>query len=431
MKSACWLSLLTSVAIGSVWIASVRAEKPSATSAGFPFTADDWPGWRGPSGTGAANPQQSPPLVWSESQNVLWKAPMPGRGHGSPTVVGDHVYLAAAETDTEVQSVLCFDRRTGKTLWQTPIHRGHFDKKGNAKSSHASSSVACDGERLFINFLNHDAVWTTALSRDGKILWQTKIADFVNHQGFGSSPIVYGPLVLASADSKGGAGRVVGLDRATGDTVWSIERPKLPNYTSPVVVNAAGRDQIVMIGCDLVMGLDPLTGKTLWQTPGSTEECVTSTVTDGQLIYTSGGYPRNHVSAIAADGSGKVAWQNGARVYVPSMVVKDGYLYAVLDAGVAMCWKADTGEEQWKGRLGGTFTASLVLVGNTLFAIDESGRTCVWTANPKEFELLAENRLGSEAFATPTICGSRLYFRVAAQVDGKRQETLYCIGAGK
>ncbi|HUQ68558.1 MAG TPA: PQQ-binding-like beta-propeller repeat protein [Planctomycetaceae bacterium] len=431
MKFVCWLSLLTCVVIGSVWTASARAEKPSATSVGFAFSADDWPGWRGPSGTGVANPQQSPPLVWSESQNVLWKAPVPGRGHGSPTVVGDHVYLAAAETDTEVQSVICFDRQTGKTLWQTPIHRGHFDKKGNAKSSHASSSVACDGDRLFINFLNHDAVWTTALSRDGKILWQTKIADFVNHQGFGSSPIVYGPLVLVSADSKGGAGRVAGLDRSTGDTVWSIERPKLPNYASPIVVNAAGRDQIVMIGCDLVMGLDPLTGKTLWQTAGSTEECVTSTVTDGQLIYTSGGYPRNHVSAIAADGSGKVAWQNGVRVYVPSMVIKDGYLYAVLDAGVAMCWKADSGEEQWKGRLGGTFSASLVLVGDTLFAIDESGRTCVWKANPQQFELLAENRLGSEAFATPAICGSRLYFRVASQVDGKRQEMLYCIGDGK
>lgn len=405
------------------------AEAPSAKSKGI--AAGDWPGWRGPKNDGVADPNQSPPLTWSDTDNVLWKTPVPGRGHGSPTIVGDHVYLATAEPDSEVQAVMAFDRATGKPLWKREVHRGNFDKKGNAKSSHASSSVTWDGERLFINFLNHDAVWTTALSRDGEILWQTKIADFVNHQGFGSSPMVYGPLVLVSADSKGGEGRVAGLDRKTGDTVWSIGRPKLPNYTSPMVVHAGGRDQVVMIGCKLVMGLDPLTGKTLWETEGSTEECVTSTVTDGNLIYTSGGYPRNHISAIAADGSGKVAWENGIRVYVPSMIFKDGYLYAVLDAGVAMCWNAATGEEQWKSRVGGTFSASLVLVGDTLFATDESGRTCLWKANPKEFELIGENRLGTEAFATPAVCGGRIYVRHAEQVDGKRQEFLACIGQAK
>jgi outer membrane protein assembly factor BamB len=410
---------------------TIAAEAPSAKSVGFPFAAGDWPGWRGPAGSGTANPDQSPPMVWSDTENVLWKTLVPGRGHGSPTVVGNHVYLAAAEPDREVQSVIAYDRQTGKQLWQTEIHRGHFDTKGNKKSSHASSSVACDGERLFINFLNHDAIWTTALDRQGTILWQTKIADFVNHQGFGSSPILYGPLVLVSADSKGGAGRVAGLNRMTGETVWSIERPKLPNYCSPIVVNAAGRDQVVMIGCDLVMGLDPLTGKTLWQTAGSTEECVTSTVTDGRLIYTSGGYPKNHVAAIAADGSGTVAWQSNTRVYVPSMVIKDGYLYAVFDAGVAICWKADTGEEQWKERVEGTFTASLVVVGDVIFATDESGRTCLWKANPKQFEKLGENQLGTEAFATPTICGGRLYHRIAAQEDGKRQEYLVCVGDKK
>lgn len=392
------------------------------------FDKADWPGWRGLQGTGVAAADQSPPLTWSESEHVKWKVAVPGRGHGSPTVVGNSVYLATAEVDQEIQSVLCFDRQTGKELWRTPIHQGHFDKKGNAKSSHASASVACDGERLFINFLNHDAIWTTALSLSGKILWQTKVADFVNHQGFGSSPIVYGPLVLVSADSKGGAGRVAGLNRTNGEVVWSNPRPKLPNYCSPTVLHVAGRDQVVMIGCNLVQGLDPLTGKTLWETAGSTEECVTSTITDGQLIYTTGGYPKNHVAAIKADGSAKVAWESSSRVYVPSMVIKDGYLYAVLDAGVAVCWKADTGAEQWKERIGGTFSASVVLQGDKLFATDESGRTVIWKASPEKFEQLGENRLGTEAFATPTICGSRIYARVADQVDGKRQEWLYCLG---
>ncbi|MEI8022164.1 MAG: PQQ-binding-like beta-propeller repeat protein, partial [Schlesneria sp.] len=161
---------------------------------------------------------------------------------------------------------------------------------------------------------------------------------------------------------------------------------------------------------------------------GSTEECVTSTVTDGNLIYTSGGYPRNHLSAIHADGSGKVAWENGTRVYVPSMLLKDGYLYAVLDAGVAMCWKCDTGEEKWKERLGGTFSASPVLVGDQIFATNETGTTWIFKASPTGFEKIAENKLADDVFATPTICGSRIYMRAATKSDDKRQEFLYCLG---
>ncbi len=434
MKSVCLnsvnvkfvvLTLLTAGLLGGEVSRAAEQGKTSSTSTP---TAADWPAWRGAKGDGVADAEQSPPVTWSETKGVLWKTPVPGRGHGSPTVVGNHVYLAIAEVDQEVQSVLCLDRNTGAQVWQTEIHRGNFDSKGNAKSSHASSSVACDGERLFINFLNHDAIWTTALSRDGQILWQTKVADFVNHQGFGSSPILYGPLVLVSADSKGGAGRVAGLERTTGKVVWSNPRPKLPNYCSPMVVHAAGRDQVVMIGCKLVQGLDPLTGKVLWETPGATEECVTSTVTDGQHIYTTGGYPKNHVAAVKADGSGEVAWENNSRVYVPSMVIRDGYLYATLDAGVAVCWNAATGEEMWKQRIGGTFSGSIVLCNDLLFATDESGRTCVWKADPKQFEMIAENQLGTESYSTPSLCGNRIYHRAATQADGKRQEYVYCIG---
>ena len=178
-------------------------------------------------------------------------------------------------------------------------------------------------------------------------------------------------------------------------------------------------------GCELVTSFDPLTGKKLWEIEGSTTECVTSTVTDGQLIFTSGGYPKNHLSAVKADGSGKVVWENASRVYVPSMLVRDGYLYSVLDAGVAMCSKCDTGKEVWKARLDGTFTASPVLVGEHLFATNEAGQTFVFKATATAFELVAENSLGGEVFATPTICGSRIDFRVAHQVAGQRREKLW------
>ena len=177
----------------------LAAEKPDAVA----VAADDWPWWRGPTRNGVAA-KQKVPLTWAAGVNVLWQTPVPGRGHGSPIVVGDRVFLATADEDRQAQSLLCYDRRTGKRLWQTEVHQGDFVKGGNRKKSDASSTPACDGHRVFINFLHGGAVYTTALSLDGRKLWQTKISDYVIHQGYGSSPAVYGSLVLVSADNKGG-----------------------------------------------------------------------------------------------------------------------------------------------------------------------------------------------------------------------------------
>jgi outer membrane protein assembly factor BamB len=177
-----------------------------------------------------------------------------------------------------------------------------------------------------------------------------------------------------------------------------------------------------------VTSLDPTTGEELWEIEGATTECVTSTVTDGNLIFTSGGYPKNHLAAVRADGSGTVAWENGSRVYVPSLIVRDGFLYGVLDEGIAVCWRCDTGEEQWRERLGGTFSSSPVLVDDRLYATNEEGTTFVFRADPAGFTPLAENQLGDEAFATPAICGGHVYQRVAFHRDDARQEVLYCLG---
>jgi outer membrane protein assembly factor BamB len=389
--------------------------------------SDDWPWWRGPTVDGVAAPGQKPPTAWSATRNVLWKVPVSGRGHGTPTVVGNQVVLCTADERKEIQSVLCYDRNSGRLLWKTEVHRGKFMRR-NKKASQASGSLACDGERFYVNFANGGGAHTTALDRNGKIVWQTKVTDYVVHQAYGSSPAIYKGLVLVTADNKK-AGVVAALDRKTGKTVWKVSRPKKPNYPSPVVLKVAGREQLVLTGCDLVTSLDPLTGKKLWEIPGATTECVTTTVTDGIHVYTSGGYPKNHVSAVRADGSGKIAWRNNIRVYVPSMIVRDGYLYGIADAGIAYCWKSDTGEEKWKGRLGGTFSASLTLVNDHLYAANEAGECFVFEANPKGFNLIAKNQLGAEIFATPVICGDRIYQRVAHRDGSNRQEMLYCIGA--
>src|SRR5207247_9556301 len=126
-----------------------QQDEPQGQSDAGPITIapTDWPWWRGLKRDGSAAANQKLPLKWSETENVLWKSPVPGRGHGSPTVVGDQVFLATADHEDETQSVLCFDRKTGQQLWKTDVHRGGFEKQGNAKSSLASSSVACDGKR--------------------------------------------------------------------------------------------------------------------------------------------------------------------------------------------------------------------------------------------------------------------------------------------
>ena len=400
---------------------------PCGSPATAAIAATDWPAWRGPTRDGLAAPGQSPPIQWSETENVLWKVPLPGRGHSSPTVVGERIYLATADPVTKSQSVLCLDRKSGKLLWQSEVHAANAESGKHGNSSAASSTVACDGERLFINFLNAGAVHTSALDLTGKVLWQRKVCDFVAHQGFASSPVLHAALVLVAADHRGG-GVIAALDQKTGAPVWSEARPKLPNYTTPAIVQAGGRTQMVLAGCNLLTSLDPLTGKKLWEVAGSTEECVVTMVTDGVRVFAGGGYPKNHTVAVLADGSGTVAWQNTARVYVPSMIVQAGHLYAVMDAGVAACWKSDTGEELWKERLGGDFFASPVRVDDRIYASNVSGKTFVFTATPKSFQLLAQNQLGEEAYASPVICGSRVYLRVATKGTA-RQEFLYCIGS--
>lgn len=411
--------------LAGLWLGMfLTVSAPAANRAVDPAT--DWPAWRGPTRDGIAAPGQNPPVEWSETENILWKAPVPGRGHGSPTVVGDRIYLATAERGTPSQSVLCLDRATGKIVWQKEVHSGQPGAGNHANSSAASSTVTCDGTRLFISFLNAGAVQTTSLDLDGRVLWQKKICDFVTHQGFASSPALHESLVLVSADHRGG-GVIAGLDRNSGQIVWSVPRPKLPNYTSPSIVQAGGRTQMVLAGCNLLTSLDPATGRKLWELNGSTEECVGSVVTDGVRVFAGGGYPKNHTMAVVADGSGKIAWQNTARVYVPTMIAKDGHLYAVMDAGVAVCWKSDTGEEMWKERLGGDFFTSPVMVGDRMYASNVGGKTFVFEATPKSFKLLSQNQLGDEAYASPTICGSRIYLRVAKRGES-RQEFLYCVG---
>ncbi|HIL53926.1 MAG TPA: serine/threonine protein kinase [Verrucomicrobia bacterium] len=388
---------------------------------------NDWTQWRGLKHDGIADSNQDPPIKFSSKENVIWSTKVPGRGHGSPTIYGDRIFLATADEKVKTQTLICLNRLNGKEIWSKEVHRGGFPQKSNKKASQASSTPATDGKLVYINFLNKGIVYTTAFDYNGNKIWQQKISDYILHQGFSTSPAIYKSLVIVSADNKSG-GAICGLNRSNGKVVWKVDRPKEPNYTSPVIYELNGRDELVFQGCNLVTSLDPNTGKKFWEISGSTTECVSSIVTDGKRVFTSGGYPRNHVSAISADGSGKVIWENISRVYVPSMIVKNGYLYAVMDNGNAMCWNSETGKNMWKERLNRTTSASPVMVGERIYAVDENGNFSVFAADPKKFKVIAKNKLGDQVFATPVICDSKIFARVAENVGDVRQEVLYCIG---
>ncbi|MCH8046371.1 MAG: PQQ-binding-like beta-propeller repeat protein [Planctomycetes bacterium] len=424
MKTRSAIVLFT-IAVVVVIGACASTLEPGDNETKLDVAAGDWPHWRGATRDGVAT-DESAPMKWSETENIRWKVEVPGRGHASPTVVGNRVLLATADEKKKVQSVLAFDRATGRKLWQTDLHSGGFDGKTHKRNTHASSTLACDGERIYATFMNAGVVWVTALDMDGKQLWQTDLGDFTSHWGYTTSPALYKSSLLVAADHKGG-GYLASLDRATGDVKWKTERPKLPSYCSPVVYHIGGRDQLLIAGCKLVASYDPNTGKQLWSTAGTTEECVGMAVISGETVIVSGGWPKHETICVKADGSGKVLWKNKVKVYVPSLLTHQGYVYAVTDNGIAYCWNAKTGEEAWSERIGGTINTSPVLVGEQIYITAENGRTTIFKASPTAFSKLSENQLGSEVFATPTICGGQIFMRVADRTSAGRVETLYCI----
>lgn len=201
--------------------------------------SEDWPWWRGPQRDGIVRQSAAPPTKWNGAEGIVWTADVPGRGNGSPIVVGDRVILATCDEESGSQSVLAFDRKSGKQLWQKVIHTDGAMRKNN-RSTGASSTPASDGERIYINFANHEAVFATALSMDGQTVWQTNFTKYQIHQGYGASPALYKDLVLVAADAKGG-GAIAALNRFDGKIVWKRERPSAPNYPSPIVHNIEGK----------------------------------------------------------------------------------------------------------------------------------------------------------------------------------------------
>lgn len=403
---------------------AASATSATAAAADIPWVAPadaDWPWWRGPE-SNASRPGAHPPTNWSDILNVRWKSPVPGRGHSSPIVRADRVYLATADETARTQSLLAFDRQTGKPLWETTLNTGGQDH-AHAKNTQASATPACDGERVFITFLNAQKVWLSAVDLDGKKLWSVDVGPFETMHGFSASPALHQSLVIVSADSQRG-GFIAAVNRKSGEIVWRTQRAAETSFSSPIVARIAGKDQILMQGGNSVDSFNPETGERIWWYTGGPAETTSGTVTyEGDKVFVSGGYPARQTLCIRADGTGDVTkshlvWKTSQKFYVPSLLVHDGLVYAVEDTGVAHCFQASDGKEVWVRRLGGDFSASPVLAGKFLYLVNEAGRMFVMKPG-REALVVAENDLHDGGFATPAVCGEQLFIRT--------NHSLFCI----
>jgi outer membrane protein assembly factor BamB len=403
--------------------------------------AEDWPGWRGPRGDGTST-ETNIPLKWSATENVAWKTPIPGKGHSSPVVWGDRVFLTTCLEKEGKHLLLCLDRKTGQVLWQKeePIKLQRAIHKLN---SYASSTVATDGKHVFVTFHDLPHFVVCCYEVDGKLVWKKSPGDFYSTHGFCSSPLLYKDLVILNGDQDSPNGPygnknlkksgmafdsyLVALDKTTGEERWRVKRPhNIRSYTPPVLFDLAGKKQVVFSGSQNVSSYDPDTGKQLWIVDkGPTEQFVSSLVQGNGLIFMTYGFPKRGYAAIRPDGSGDVSTTHVAYNierdggYVPSPIAHGDYFFFVNDEGLASCVEAKTGKNRWKERLGKHHSGSPVSADGYLYFPDDFGVTWVLKPGPK-FEVVQKNELGEDSYSSFAISRGQIFIRTV--------NNLYCIG---
>lgn len=377
----------------------------------------DWPWWRGPMRDNVAV-GDLPSFDWTPSPEVLWTVSVPGTGHASPVVWQDRVFIATADDRQQTQSLICYERGSGKPKWNREIHSGGF-MHTHSKNTHASATPACDGSRVFTVFMVQNGLFATAVDFEGNIVWQKKVGDFRSQHGYGSSPLIHKSLVIVAGDTSAG-GFLTALHRESGDIVWQTPRGDGNSYATPVIGDVAGKQQLLLSGQNATAAYDPDTGRQLWSAAGPANTTANTVAWSSDLILSSGGYPQKSLIAVQADGTGKIAWEHSLKAYVPSPLVVGEKLVVITDNGILHCMNLDDGKILTKERLGGDFTSSPVFVGDKVLACNESGKVFVFKVEPK-FETVAQHQFDDGIFASPAVCGGQIFIRTASK--------LCCIGS--
>ncbi|MBL9133837.1 MAG: PQQ-binding-like beta-propeller repeat protein [Verrucomicrobiaceae bacterium] len=408
-------------------------------------TSSDWPRFLGP--TGAAIVKESNvPLTWSDSENIAWKAEMPGPGSSSPIVLGDKVFITcwsgygdkegANDMTKLTRHLLCLSKADGKVVWEAKVPstaeedpwKGYLTEHG-----YATHTPVTDGERVYVFFGKSGAL---AFDMNGKQLWQTSCGTSSGRMRWGSaaSPVVVGGLLIVNASDESQA--IIALDKTTGKIVWKAEGQFGMAYGTPNVYTHDGVSDLVIAVPQELWGLNPETGKLRWYAQhGLTGNVSPSLVPDGDKAYIFGGFPSTRSMAVKLGGKGDttataVLWDSNTSSYVPTPILKDGHLYVINDQGFATCIDAKTGKDVYRERVlmgarggGKPFYASPVLIGDKLICVSRRNGAFILAAKPK-YEMIRTNVLSLDAsqfHGTPAVSGDQIFLR--------SDKAVYCIGA--
>ena len=445
-KSALVMNLVFFAAVSWQMTVSVGAvdDRPSAEA------EYNWPHWRGPLATGVA-PHADPPLEWSEEKNVRWKMPLPGRGHSTPIVWRDRLFLTAAipvgqpvgpiydrapgshdnspVTHNQEFVVLAMDRKDGKIVWQKSLDKRLPHEGGHHTGSMASNSPVTDGEFLFAHFGSRGLY---CLSLDGELKWKTDFGQMqtLHGHGEGSSPVLFGDTVVVNWDHEGQS-FVTALDKRTGKQIWKVLREEITSWASPIVVEHRGQAQLIISGTNRVRGYDLATGAVIWECGGLSANVVASPVAANGMVYVGSSYDKRALFAIRLEGAlgditdtKQVVWNRfRGTPYVPSPLLYDDSLYFLTHyQGVLTRVHGPTGEDRPGAiRLPGLtdIYASPVAAANRIYVTDRSGATAV-VQHGDIPRILSVNQLDDRFSASAALVGDEIYLR------GER--FLYCIG---
>ncbi len=409
-------------------------------------TAPEWPQWRGPGGQ--AHAETAAPLRWGTDENILWKAPVEGRGHSSPIVVDDLIFLTSATSGEKVPGagaiihflgseeflhpdslgadqrldVLLFavDRRNGALRWRREVRAGALPYDNRHRiGSYANPTPVSDGKRV-VTWFGTQGLY--AFSLEGDLLWSQDFGG-VGTLGMGvaTSPVLIAAtgLVVVQSDVEEGDGSfVAALDIATGAIRWRAERTQRVGWATPAVVQSAGGGPslVIAMGTDEIVAYGADSGEERWRVEGLGGNAVPSPVTSGDgLVFAVTGYPRKNILALdLEDGSLRWDYRKG-QGYVPSPIFHRGTLYLVSDGGILTALDGGTGEVIYEGGrmpLPSRFFSSPVVAGERIYLTSEDGDTHVIRPGP-QFEVLATNSLDEPVMASPAVVDGTIYLRGA------------------
>jgi outer membrane protein assembly factor BamB len=409
--------------------------------------AEDWPGWRGPTGMGLSD-EIGLPVSWGSKgqENILWKAALfpsdrvrRDQNQSSPIVCGDRVLVTVSywpegvsEKEFPEHHVLCFDRTDGHPVWDRAVSPGPW-KLTDLRGGYTAPTPACDGRRIYVAF---GSAVVAALDLDGQLLWRKEIVPHDFDVAWGASPVVFGDTVIITCDEmkQKKASFLLALDGKTGEVRWKKERPDVDwAHSTPLLAKVGGKMQLLSATAEGPEGIDPATGERLWWFRGTQRlgDTLTPVYRDGVLYVDSGrGGGLGPIGiAVDATGQGDVS-KTGLKWKVPtptegfsSPLLVGDWLYRLTAPGVLTCRKWATGQEVYKERLEGIDHAvSPVATADGRIYCASAGKSYVLKAGP-EFAVLGSSDLGDPSRASAAVAAGRLYLK------GGRY--LYCVGAKK